>query len=336
MPASTSLAACLINISEGRRHEVVWSVVRAACQAIERPLKGSEGSSSQIKAVVLNTFVDKEYNRSVVTVAGQLPALEEAVLAAAKEAYTRIDLGSHEGGHPRLGAVDLLPFHPLTPDLSVAECGVFARRVGTRLLQEAPRTSFFFYGGADEGGGRSLASRRKELGWFEGGTPGGSPDLGTFHPGVGLTGVGAAPYMANFNLSLNTRLPQVGTAVLRKIREKSGGLLGVAAMAFPHGGGTEVACNVDMFLFDETNPKHREESLEGRVERAMGEYWRTRPCAIEQAVDEVATAEGVQVMGSSLVVGFPLETARQLTWDALDRGEVCLVKASEVGSSNVM
>merc|ERR1712210_432431 len=76
--------------------------------------------------------------------------------------------------------------------------------------------------------------------------------------------------MANFNLSLNTRLPQVGAAVLRKIREKSGGLLGVAAMAFPHGGVTEVACNVDMFLFDETNPKHREESLEGRVERAMG------------------------------------------------------------------
>jgi len=69
MATSSSLAACLINISEGRRHEVVWAVVRAACRAIERPLKGSEGSShvnggSQLgKAVVLNTFVDKEYNR---------------------------------------------------------------------------------------------------------------------------------------------------------------------------------------------------------------------------------------------------------------------------------
>ena len=235
----------------------------------------------------------------------------------------------------RLGAVDLLPFHPLTPDLSVADCGGLARRVSTRLLEEEPTSSFFFYGGADEGEGRSLASRRKELGWFEG-APKKSPDLGMFHPGIGLTGVGAAPYMANFNLSLNTQLPQVGKAVLRKIRERSGGLLGVAAMAFPHAGGTEVACNVDMFLFDETNPKHREESLEGRVERAMGEYWRTRPCAIKQAVAEVATAQGVRVMGSSLVVGFPLETARQLTWDALNSGEVCLVKASDVGSSNVM
>jgi len=317
---------------------VVWSVVRAACRAIERPVKGSEGSLrvNQLgKAVVLNTFVDKEYNRSVVTVAGQLPALEEAVVAAAKEAFTRIDLGSHEGGHPRLGAVDLLPFHPLTADLSVAECGRLARRVSTRLLEEVPASSFFFYGGADEGAGRSLASRRKELGWFEGAARG-SPDLGTLHPAVGLTGVGAAPYMANFNLSLNTQLPQVGKAVLRKIRERSGGLLGVAAMAFPHAGGTEVACNVDMFLFDEANPKHKEEALGGRVERAMGEYWRTRPCAIEQAVAEVANVEGVQVMGSSLVVGFPLETARQLTRDALDRGEICLVNPPDLGKSNVM
>jgi len=66
MATSTSLAACLINISEGRRHEVVWSIVRAACRAIEKPLKGSEGKlQSQLgKAVVLNTFVDKEYNRN--------------------------------------------------------------------------------------------------------------------------------------------------------------------------------------------------------------------------------------------------------------------------------
>ena len=235
-----------------------------------------------------------------------------------------------------MGAVDLLPFHPLTPDLSIADCGALARRVGARLLQELPNTSFFFYGGADDGGGRNLASRRKELGWFEGTPPRGKPDLGTFHPDLGVTGVGAAPYMANFNLSLNTQLPRVGKAVLRKIREKSGGLLGVAAMAFPHAGGTELACNVDMFIFDETNPKHREEFQCGRVEQAMAEYWRTKPSAIEGVVAEVANAEGVEVMGSSLVVGFPLETASQLTREALDRGEVCLVKARDLGNSNIM
>jgi len=68
MATSTSLAACLINVSEGRRHEVVWSIVRAACRAIERPPKDSEGSALQIKAVVLNTFVDKEYNRNDSTI----------------------------------------------------------------------------------------------------------------------------------------------------------------------------------------------------------------------------------------------------------------------------
>ena len=68
----------------------------------------------------------------------------------------------------------------------------------------------------------------------------------------------------------------------------------------------------------------------------MGGYWRTKPAAIEQAVAEVASAEGVEVMGSSLVVGFPLETARQLTREALDSGEVCLVKEAHLGHSNVM
>ena len=131
--ASTSLAACLVNISEGRQLEVklmmwyvsiklhvyvenesyysstyestlnrqnlwfshnlslfktIWSVVRAACRALETPLhKGAPDNTNGHhlgKAVVLNTFVDKEYNRSVVTLAGHLPALEEAVVAAAK------------------------------------------------------------------------------------------------------------------------------------------------------------------------------------------------------------------------------------------------------------
>ena len=235
----------------------------------------------------------------------------------------------------RLGAVDLLPFHPLTPDLSVAECGDLARRVGARLRREEPAMSFFFFGGADVEGGRSLASRRRQLGWFEG-TVRGSPDLGTCQPRAGLTGLGAAPYMANFNLSLNTDQPHVGKAVLKKIRERNGGLLGVAAMAFPHGGGIEVACNVDMFLRDEDDPRHNEEAEAGRVEPVMGDYWRTKPAAIEQAVAEVASAEGVEVMGSSLVVGFPLETARQLTREALDSGEVCFVKEAHLGHSNVM
>ena len=131
--ASTSLAACLVNISEGRQLEVklmmwyvsiklhvyvenesyyssnyestlnrqnlwfshnlslfktIWSVVRAACRALETPLHKGAPDNTNVhhlgKAVVLNTFVDKEYNRSVVTLAGHLPALEEAVVAAAK------------------------------------------------------------------------------------------------------------------------------------------------------------------------------------------------------------------------------------------------------------
>ena len=74
------------------------------------------------------------------------------------------------------------------------------------------------------------------------------PDLGTFHPARGLAGVGAAPYMSNFNISLASADPGLARRVLAAVRESSGGLPGVAAMAFPRQhGSTEVACNVDMF-----------------------------------------------------------------------------------------
>ena len=109
------LAACLLNISEARRRAVVAGVVGAAVATIE---------GGQHGAAVLNTFVDTEYNRSVITIwwekcyreliiidtrdSGQLPALQDAVVAACEAAASMIDLRRHEGGHPRLGAVDLV------------------------------------------------------------------------------------------------------------------------------------------------------------------------------------------------------------------------------------
>ena len=73
------------------------------------------------------------------------------------------------------------------------------------------------------------------------------PDVGAYIPQYGLTGVGASPYMSNFNISLETDKMNVAKEVLRTIRDRSGGLPGVSAMTFPHQGGIEVACNVDMF-----------------------------------------------------------------------------------------
>ena len=122
------LAACLLNISEARRGAVVAGVVGAAVATIEA---GGHG------AAVLNTFVDTEYNRSVITVwweecyrelvitdacvSGQLPALEDAVVSACEAAASMIDLRRHEGGHPRLGGVDLVGIH-ISMALSTGTC----------------------------------------------------------------------------------------------------------------------------------------------------------------------------------------------------------------------
>ena len=312
--ASPSLATCLINLSEGRRVEVVRAVVAAATKAIQEGARG--------EAVVLNTFVDREYNRSVVTVAGSCAGLEVAVVAAAREAMGRVDLQRHAGGHPRLGAVDLLPFHPLAVGTSVQACATLARRVAGELVRQVPAAGFFYYGAADELG-RSLVSRRRELGWF-GGAARGAWDLGEGAPAQGVTGIGAAPYMANFNITLDTQSREVGEVVVRRIRERSGGLLGVSAMAFPHHGATEVACNVDMFLLDQASSRHRAEVAAGRVERVMGGYWRSRPAALEEAVAEAAGREGVAVVGDSVAVGLPLEEARRVALEAMARGEACL------------
>ena len=240
---SSKLAACLLNISEGRRPEVVWGVVAAAREAIQR-------EAPKVEAVVLNAFVDQEYNRSVLTLAGRLGALEEGVVAAARETYRLVDLRQQEGGHPRLGAVDLIPFHPLTEATSMEDCGTLAARVATRLAEEGEGASFFLYGGA-ETEARGLVQRRREVGWFQSRLRDGvAPDLGCYRARAGVTGAGAAPFVANYNVTVGTEKREVGEEVLAKVRERSGGLLGVAAMAFPHKGGVEVRpVGISKYLF---------------------------------------------------------------------------------------
>ena len=158
-----------------------------------------------------------------------------------------------------------MPLHPVTPATSLADCEAAAANIAARLVAAVPGWSCFIFG---PGEGRGLAERRREVGWWADKNikhlddkyidddsrfksevaPGVSPDLGTYHPGRGLAGVGAAPYMSNFNISLATADPVLASRVLAAVRARCGGLPGVAAMAFPRQHGTtEVACNVDMF-----------------------------------------------------------------------------------------
>ena len=247
------------------------------------------------------------------------------MVSACREAFQLIDVSQHRGLHPRLGAVDLIPVHPSTEQTSLEECHSLATRVCRRLLTEAPGSSFFLYKFGVEA--ESLARRRREVGWFSSQvTPGLAPSLGQLTPHRGLTGAGASPLMANFNISLETRGDlKVVARVLNNIRERSGGLPGVSAMCFPRQHGLEVACNVDMFSLDTDNPLHHLHYRAGHLQLVMGQFWRTKFEVIQQVVENTASADNVRVLGDSVIIGLTPSQATQLTLEALEAGRSSLV-----------
>ena len=98
--------------------------------------------------------------------AGTLNGLSKSIVNASKEALNSIDLSKHEGGHPRKGAIDLIPIHPLNESTSLEECGELALCIGENLHQTHRELKIFNFGHADLPQKRDLVKRRKEIGWF--------------------------------------------------------------------------------------------------------------------------------------------------------------------------
>ncbi|KAK2493704.1 hypothetical protein MC885_001275 [Smutsia gigantea] len=151
------LAACLLNISEARRKYIVENIARAALL--------EKNGQHHPEVSVLNIFSDEDYNRSVITIAASVDKLGDSVLAACTEAFESIDMEVHEGTHPCLGAVDLIPIYPLS-GVGMEECGAVARSLAENLVLHVPGCSVFLFGEADLPEKRSLVQRRKQLGWF--------------------------------------------------------------------------------------------------------------------------------------------------------------------------
>jgi glutamate formiminotransferase len=208
---------CVVNISEGRRPDVVEAVAAA-------------GGS-----VVLDVHRDPDHHRSVLTLAGPPPAVAEAALALVRTAVERIDLAGHAGVHPRLGAVDVVPFVPLDevgPE-PLFRAGELARAWAERVAP-ALGIPVFLYGSADPEG-RSLPDVRREA--FRGRRP----DLGPAepHPTAGAMAVGARPVLVALNCELDGGPSAdlgadlaVARVVARAVRERDGGLPGVRALGF--------------------------------------------------------------------------------------------------------
>jgi glutamate formiminotransferase len=273
MAGGGGLVEIVPNISEGRRGEVVDEIVEAF-------------SLAHPDVLLLDRSSDPDHNRSVLTLAGPGPAVVEAAVSGAAACVRRIDLNDHRGVHPRIGALDVLPFVPLDP---AGDCVPLALEAGRRLVEELG-VPVYFYGAA----ARSPA--RKELPSVRGGgfeellvaaarDPARAPDFGgpAPHPTAGATAVGVRPFLIAYNVNLATADLALARRIARAVRTRDGGLPALRALGLPLGrrGLTQVSMNL----------------LDFRV---------TGLAAAFDAVARLAGEAGVDVAGSEIVGLVPL------------------------------
>lgn len=208
------------NISEGRNQEVI--------EACVDQIRNTPGCT------LLDYSSDETHNRSVITYMGSPEACEEASVKLAKKAVELIDLTKHEGGHPRMGCVDVMPFVPLK-DVTVEECVELSKKVGERIAAEADLPVFLYEDSATAKHRQNLAKIRK--GQFEGMAEKVKeekwcPDFGgaRIHPTGGVVAVGARPPLIAFNINLATDNVEIAKTIANIIREVKGGFKCVKAM----------------------------------------------------------------------------------------------------------
>lgn len=185
-------------------------------------------------AALLDVSSDCSHNRSVITFVGDPAGVEEAAVRLAKAAAERIDMTKHRGEHPRMGAVDVIPFIPIR-ETNMEECVALSRRAGERIWREAGVPVFLYEASATAPNRENLASIRK--GQFEGMAekvlqPEWAPDFGgrKIHPTAGVAAVGARAPLIAFNINLSTSDVTIADKIARVVRYSGGGLSCVKAI----------------------------------------------------------------------------------------------------------
>jgi glutamate formiminotransferase len=220
--SSRQLVECVPNFSEGQRADVMDAIQSAAAEVAG--------------ARVLDRHADAIHNRMVLTIAGTPGPVAEAVFRATARAATLIDLDTHRGVHPRIGATDVIPFVPIgaTP---MQVCMELALRVGKRIAAELD-IPVYLYGEAarSEGRRRLPAIRRGEYEHLKTALPNDpslAPDFGPARVSTaGATAVGARRPLVAYNVTLATSDLGAARTIARNIRESSGGLPAVQARGF--------------------------------------------------------------------------------------------------------
>jgi glutamate formiminotransferase/formiminotetrahydrofolate cyclodeaminase len=238
------IVECIPNFSEGRRQDVIEQIVAAM----------KEVSGVQ----VLDVQSDLDHNRSVVTMIGEAEVVAEAAFRAVARAAKLIDMEHHRGGHPRLGATDVVPFVPVR-GISMADCVGLARELGGRIGEELGIPVYLYEEAATRPERRNLADVRR--GEYEqlkeeiATDPERAPDFGPATVGsAGATAVGARPPLIALNVYLNTADAAPAKAIARTVRHSSGGLRFVKALGLT----VEDQAQVSMNLTDyRRTPIHR-------------------------------------------------------------------------------
>ena len=258
-----ALVECVPNFSEGRDATVIAALAAVAGRHL------------------IHQTADADHNRMVLTLAGEPEEMLEAAVRLAAEAARRIDLRRHAGVHPRIGALDVLPFVPLGAT-TMETCIDLAHRAGTRIWSELGIPVYFYEYAALRESCRNLADVRKRLV---------SPDLGAVpHVSAGCMAVGARKVLIAYNVNLQSRNVAAAKAIARAIREANGGLPAVKAL------GLELASRG-----------------QAQVSMNLVDYERTPPHVAFQAIEREARARGIEVAGSELIGLIP---RRALDWAA--------------------
>lgn len=222
------------NFSEGRNDAVIEALAQAASAAH-----------------LLDVDGDPDHHRAVISVAGSRQRLISALLAMVGAAVDRIDLRTHSGVHPRVGAADVVPIVPLG-QTSIETARDLAHEVAERIWAEL-HVPVFYYG---QGEGNRLADIRAGRA---------TPDVGgpDFHPTAGAVSVGARQFLVAFNVILYDYDLVAARALARSIRESADGLRGVQALAFELPG-DRIQLSMNLFRLDETKPADVVAQLERR------------------------------------------------------------------------
>ena len=215
-----SVIECVPNISEGRRAEVITSIADAL-RAVPR-------------LRVLDVQSDASHNRSVFTLAGDAASLAAGIPVLFEHAIAAIDLRTHRGEHPRLGAVDVVPFVPIA-DVAMAECVALAKQIGADVAERFELPVYLYEDASSQphrkrledirrGEFEGLAAKMRDAAW--------TPDFGPTapHPSAGASVIGARMPLIAYNINLATDRLDVAKKIASAIRHSSGGFRFVKAM----------------------------------------------------------------------------------------------------------